>query len=527
MKDVYHISNGKSYKYKSNVKYFLNKNYDLEQIQLPVKCNINIFIVELEKFSKESLQDIEIIHSFPIRIFTKITYNFIYDCMRDICAKLLKENIKQDDKNYVFPYRKIYNNPLIDNLQYTNEYKRNYKKSIFSFKLVTLSGYDIIIQFKDFNDFINDKIYGDADYEVPFIENEITDLKNLQTVYKDSINYTNHRNFITRLAVINPFMPTEVILYFYDKYPEYIKKLYNIKSIDEIKSEEFFHRINQYPVISDSEINIQKNEFRIQKDIENVRNFHNWVKEYVLKLAIRKLGNKNGIKLLDLAVGRGGDLWKWKKNNIKYVVGFDIDNESINEAKSRYNSIKDKKNYDYNFYVADLSKGLPSLGYNNTNDLFDIVSCQFAIHYFFKNRESLDNLFQIISVHLKKGGIFIGTTLDGEKIVSLTNGNDFCNDTFCIENIKIKDGVYGNEYTITAGEKNGSHYFREKDSVEYMVSIHELKKIGKKYGLKFDISENFESLYYNKFINSPNYKEMTINQSLFSFLNFYFVFTKI
>ena len=37
---------------------------------------------------------------------------------------------------------------------------------------------------------------------------------------------------------------------------------------------------------------------------------------------------------------------------------------------------------------------------------FDTVSCQFSIHYFFKNEESLDMLLENVSNSLKEGGKF-------------------------------------------------------------------------------------------------------------------------
>jgi mRNA (guanine-N7-)-methyltransferase len=51
-----------------------------------------------------------------------------------------------------------------------------------------------------------------------------------------------------------------------------------------------------------------------------MRRFHNNVKRQLYDKY-----TKNIYKLLDLACGKGGDLDKWVSNNIKYVVGYDID----------------------------------------------------------------------------------------------------------------------------------------------------------------------------------------------------------
>jgi hypothetical protein len=47
---------------------------------------------------------------------------------------------------------------------------------------------------------------------------------------------------------------------------------------------------------------------------------------------------------------------------------------------------------------------------------FDVISCQFAIHYFFENETTLDNFIYNVDTYLKKGGYLIGTCLDGYRV---------------------------------------------------------------------------------------------------------------
>lgn len=49
--------------------------------------------------------------------------------------------------------------------------------------------------------------------------------------------------------------------------------------------------------------------------------------------------------------------------------------------------------------------------------LFDIVSCQFALHYAFRSEKALRQMLYNISAGLRKGGYFIGTLPDAERIV--------------------------------------------------------------------------------------------------------------
>ena len=60
--------------------------------------------------------------------------------------------------------------------------------------------------------------------------------------------------------------------------------------------------------------------------IENMRKFHNWVKESLIKKAVSLTDNTN---LLDLAVGRGGDIMKWHRAGIKNVTGIDNHKPSL------------------------------------------------------------------------------------------------------------------------------------------------------------------------------------------------------
>ena len=61
----------------------------------------------------------------------------------------------------------------------------------------------------------------------------------------------------------------------------------------------------------------------------NMRKFHNSIKKGLYDKYANGVSN-----LLEIAVGKGGDLSKWNGNNIKHVVGYDIDEKSIIEAKS-------------------------------------------------------------------------------------------------------------------------------------------------------------------------------------------------
>ena len=54
-----------------------------------------------------------------------------------------------------------------------------------------------------------------------------------------------------------------------------------------------------------------------------------------------------------------------------------------------------------------------------TDDLFDIVSCQFAMHYMFQSEIKANHFFAEISRHLRENGVFIATTIDSRALADL------------------------------------------------------------------------------------------------------------
>ena len=50
------------------------------------------------------------------------------------------------------------------------------------------------------------------------------------------------------------------------------------------------------------------------------------------------------------------------------------------------------------------------------NQQFDIISCQFSFHYYFKDMETLNGYLTNISENCKSGGYFIGCCYDGKRI---------------------------------------------------------------------------------------------------------------
>lgn len=207
-----------------------------------------------------------------------------------------------------------------------------------------------------------------------------------------------------------------------------------------------------------------------------LQRYHNFIKRhYLLRCgALNCNRNSSIISILDLACGKGGDLSKWKDINAVVVVGFDkvVDNlKNINDgACVRYNEMvknaktdrsvcphvyfmqadcskniikkfrdstdreetdmflhlwnisKDWDNQPYNPNESDkkqpISNNYQNIYPNFSHNKFNIVSIQFALHYFYENKEGFDNLLKNISDNLSNNGLFMGCCLDGDLVNS-------------------------------------------------------------------------------------------------------------
>ncbi len=321
----------------------------------------------------------------------------------------------------------------------------------------------------------------------------------------------------------------------------------------------------------------------------NMLNFHNnTIKNKYLYAKFRNINDKS---LFEIACGKGGDMHKWYNNRYNLVIGTDISVDNIMNEKNgiyaRYKKNKDKYgNHKSNMiflkmdasqlwttdYIASIdhsiSKDFAQIlwgirepkktyfkqFYNIVNEKkFNLVSCQFAIHYFFENEQTLDNLIDNVDSLLKSGGYFFGTCLDGQLVDEELNKSS--------NNIirGIKDEKYlmwqiKKKYTKAFDKNQPFNNFGKKIDVfvetinkeftEYLVDFKLLKlKLEnkniklldetnlKKLKLPFESStELFENIY-NMEYKKNNLKSNEIMQDYdmkrYSFLNRLWIFQKI
>ncbi len=259
-------------------------------------------------------------------------------------------------------------------------------------------------------------------------------------------------------------------------------------------------------------------------DLSSLRSFHNWVKLEMIMSAVKKT---NGTKLLDIAVGRGGDLMKWSKANLQFVTGIDsdpqsiystVDNGGFDGAIKRYQQTKRNKKVPKSFFwkmSATDPKTLGNLNEKDKNTIYDVVSCQFAFHYFVKD---IDLVLETVKTKLKVGGLFIGTASDGDLIKANLDNGDILLPSLNIISHNKEEYIYH----LDAQQKDRPSYFEIKGVItEYFLYKDFFIRKAEEHSLKVVSISNFSDFFkgYDK--------TMSIQEKVVSFLNFAFVFERI
>jgi len=324
---------------------------------------------------------------------------------------------------------------------------------------------------------------------------------------------------------------------------------------------------------------------------EGLKNFHNL---YVKKLLING-ASKQGDILIDFACGKAGDLPKWIAAKLSFVFGVDYSKDNLENrldgACVRYlKSRKVNKHIPYALFVhgnseynikngsallndrakqisaavfGDGPKDPDKIGkgvarhYGKGDGGFHVSSCQFAIHYFFRDPNSLRGFLKNVFECTKLNGYFIGTSYDGKlmfnELKKIRTGESIQlteNDKKIWEVIKGYDSDSFNDDSSSIGYKIDVYQESINQYIsEYLVNYDYLNRVMEAYGFIIINREEandmglpegsglFSELFINMldeikknkfkaslFGEAPN---MTYPEKKISFLNRYFVYKKV
>ncbi|KAJ9109690.1 hypothetical protein QFC19_001920 [Naganishia cerealis] len=200
--------------------------------------------------------------------------------------------------------------------------------------------------------------------------------------------------------------------------------------------------------------------------IIGLRSCNNWIKAVMIQTYVRRRPDRQWIsrdpngRVLDLGCGKGGDIAKWDRANIQEY-------QSITELPREV-----------------LSKG------------FDNVSMQFCIHYAFERVQNVRQMLENVAMYLREGGIYFGTTVSKDKIVSALNeippeSKDLviANDYFKMEFTEREhDGKFGHAYRFSLTDAID-------DCEEYVVDWNEFTSIAAEYKLKCIYRKDFDEMF--------------------------------
>ena len=387
----------------------------------------------------------------------------------------------------------------------------------------------------------------------------------------------------------------------YDKTSEFLQGMKNFgnayhvansnwKSINNPITEDMISTGEGIPDITVDE-DIYYNKPAGKTSTEAMKNFHNL---YVKKSLIKSV-SKQGDTLIDYACGKAGDLPKWISSRLSFVFGVDKSKNNLEDrldgACVRYlNSTKTNKhipgalfvNGDSSFNIKSgaamlndkaiqITKAIFGNGpkdvdvigkavarqYGKGEDGFNISSCQFAVHYFLENPNTLQGFMKNISECTKLNGYFIGTCYDGKQVFNLLRKKLQGESIQIIEKgKKVWEIVKGYNSTIMEDNSSCIGYRIDvyQDSInqlitEYLVNFDYLDNVLENYGFKLIDREEAVSiglpegsgLFGELFMNmieevkknknkSKDYGEainMSDYEKKISFLNRYFVYKKI
>lgn len=282
-----------------------------------------------------------------------------------------------------------------------------------------------------------------------------------------------------------------------------------------------------------------------------LRDFHNL---YVKKKLIGGAANPHET-LIDLSVGKAGDLSKWRAAKLRFVLGIDYAKDNImnvvDGACARYigeaakypnifgavflhgnSALNIRSGKAFETYKEQMiAKSVFGEGAQNRKELgdgiykfhaiakdgFHVCSCQFSLHYFFESISTLHGFIRNVAECTRVGGFFVGTCWDGKIVFNRLRGKNEGDGITIIRDgrklfqlIKLYDESSFPEDDQSLGYKVS--VYQEsigQPLVEYLVNFQYFQRLMEDYGFvvisreesaKFGLpngSDTFETMFYS------------------------------
>jgi hypothetical protein len=157
-----------------------------------------------------------------------------------------------------------------------------------------------------------------------------------------------------------------------------------------------------------------------------LRKFNNFVKDQLITLYTH---NIEVDWVIDLASGKGQDLFKYIDKDIKNILMVDVDKMALMEIINRkYIYINNASYKKSKLYIKHLDLNTPykqnlelikNSYFGIPYDGVPLIICNLALHYLIPNKKKMQNFIGLLNNLLDSGGIFIYTAFDGKKVFDL------------------------------------------------------------------------------------------------------------
>jgi hypothetical protein len=268
-------------------------------------------------------------------------------------------------------------------------------------------------------------------------------------------------------------------------------------------------------------------------DFKAARNFNSFVKSNI----IADMSDSKIEWLVDVACGKGQDIFRYASNGYKNILCLDRDFVALQElidrkyeltvsSNRRYlpmNVLIHKVDFEENFQTT--IKNLSNAQFQLPRNGCDVVICNFAIHYLARTNSSLKNFLKLISSMLSIGGTFVYTAFDGAEIIKKLGGKlDWTKEKYGIKTSRPITELQqtGQQISVLLPFSWPNYYD------EYLVNNVHIRNELKMYGLNHNYDISFgEFLKQYSAKNPSGYASLTAADREFVSLYHVCSFTKV
>lgn len=214
----------------------------------------------------------------------------------------------------------------------------------------------------------------------------------------------------------------------------------------------------------------------------------------------------DGEAVMDLASGRGGDLYKYA-HSVKNLLMLEKDINAVDEIIDRKYKIFTNNvncnlvvlqmdlNKDYKKNIISIENNFANANHYNNIYLYKkesipTIFCHFAFHYLVSSEKAAKNIISFIAHYLSKNGKFVITIFDGQRVFDLLKQH---NGMWKTDKYMIKSKNIGKIFSGYNNKIDVLLPLSDKPYEEPLIDLFALDKIFKKHNIMRVEERNFES----------------------------------